>query len=166
MYKHNQKQRKVALHYVKLTNPLTLTAPSHYLKQCWNILNWTLGNKLQWNLNRNLNIFIQENAFENVVWKMATILSRPQCVNFYHFYTSDVFYTDVYYFTFVVPKMYQWQVRNDFNKDVYIYIYILCNFKLDFKKVDQVKGCKWLIQGKNTARTITYNAWNIPCRIT
>ena len=23
---------------------------------------------------------IQENAFENVVWKMATILSRPQCV--------------------------------------------------------------------------------------
>ena len=40
----------------------------------------TLGNKLQWNLNRNLNIFIQENAFENVVWKMAAILSRPQCV--------------------------------------------------------------------------------------
>ena len=26
-------------------------------------------------------IFIQENAFENVVWKMAAILSRPQCVN-------------------------------------------------------------------------------------
>ena len=25
-------------------------------------------------------IFIQENAFENVVWKMAAILSRPQCV--------------------------------------------------------------------------------------
>ena len=24
--------------------------------------------------------FIQENAFENVVWKMAAILSRPQCV--------------------------------------------------------------------------------------
>ena len=53
---------------------------------------------------------------------MVAILSRPQCVNIYHFYTSDVFYTDVYYFTFVVPKMYQWQVRNDFNKDVYIYV--------------------------------------------
>ena len=26
-------------------------------------------------------IFIDENAFENVVWKMAAILSRPQCVN-------------------------------------------------------------------------------------
>ena len=24
------------------------TAPSHYLNQCWNIVNWTLGNKLQW----------------------------------------------------------------------------------------------------------------------
>ena len=42
-------------------------------------------------------------------------------LNIYHFYTSDVFYTDAYYFTFVVPKMYQWQVGNDFNKDVYIY---------------------------------------------
>ena len=59
---------------------VTWPAPSHYLNQCWNIVNWTLGNKLQWNLNRNLFIFIQENAFENVVWKMAAILSGPQCV--------------------------------------------------------------------------------------
>ena len=56
------------------------SAPSHYLNQCWNIVNWTLRNKLQWNLNRNSIIFIQENAFENVVWKMAAILTRPQCV--------------------------------------------------------------------------------------
>ena len=55
-------------------------APSHYLNQCWNIVNWTLGNKLQWNFNRNSNIFIQEIAFENVVCEMASILSRPQCV--------------------------------------------------------------------------------------
>ena len=54
--------------------------PSHYLNQCWNIVNWTLGNKIKWNLNRDLNIFIQENAFENGVWKMAAVLSRPQCV--------------------------------------------------------------------------------------
>ena len=32
-------------------------------------------------VNRNSYIFIQENPFENVVWKMAAILSRPQCVN-------------------------------------------------------------------------------------
>ena len=29
---------------------------------------------------RNLYIFIQENAFESVVWIMAAILSRPQCI--------------------------------------------------------------------------------------
>ena len=57
-------------------------APSHYLNHCWNIVNWTLGNKLQWNLNRNSNIFIQENAFENNVCEMASILSWPQCVNY------------------------------------------------------------------------------------
>ena len=135
---------------------------SAYLHQCWNIVTWTLGNKLLWNLNtlrprqngrhyaddtfkciflkenvrisikislnfvpkspidnipalfkimawrrpgdkplsvammvsllthicvarlqwvnRNLNIFVKENAFENVVWKMAAILDQPQWV--------------------------------------------------------------------------------------
>ena len=55
-------------------------APSHYLNQCWDIVKWALGNKLQWNLNWNSYIFIQEYAFENVVRIMAAILSRPQCV--------------------------------------------------------------------------------------
>ena len=32
-----------------------------------------IGSKLQWNLNRNLYIFTQENVFENGVWKMAAI---------------------------------------------------------------------------------------------
>ena len=56
------------------------SAPSHYLNQWWNIVNWTLGNKLQWNFNRNSYIFIQKNLFETVVWKMAAILFWPQCV--------------------------------------------------------------------------------------
>ena len=34
--------------------------PSHYLNQCWNIVNWTLGNTFQWNFYRNQYIFIQE----------------------------------------------------------------------------------------------------------
>ena len=46
---------------------------SHYLNQCWNIINWTHRNKLQWKLNRNSYIFIQENVFENVVWIMPAI---------------------------------------------------------------------------------------------
>ena len=54
--------------------------PSHYLNQCWNIVNCTLRNKFQWNFNRYLYIFVQENAFENVVWKILAILSWPQCV--------------------------------------------------------------------------------------
>ena len=40
-----------------------------------------LGTKLQWNFNQNSNIFIQENALEHVVCEIASILSRPQCVN-------------------------------------------------------------------------------------
>ena len=54
---------------------------SHYPDQCRNIVNLTLRNKLQWNFNRYSSIFIQENPLENVVWKMAAILCRPQCVN-------------------------------------------------------------------------------------
>ena len=54
--------------------------PSHYLNQGWNIVNWILRNKRHWNLNRNSCILIHENAFENVVWEMAAILSGPQCV--------------------------------------------------------------------------------------
>ena len=37
--------------------------------------------KLQWKLNRNSYIFIPENAFENVIWKTAAILSQPHFVN-------------------------------------------------------------------------------------
>ena len=39
-----------------------------------------IGNKFQWNLDNNMKIFIQENAFENGVCKMAAILYQPQCV--------------------------------------------------------------------------------------
>ena len=59
------------------------SAPSHYLNQCWNIVDWTLRNKLQWNFYRNSNIFIHENALKNVVCEMVSILSRPQCFDVY-----------------------------------------------------------------------------------
>ena len=57
---------------------VTWPAPSHCLNQCWNVANWTLWNKIQWNLNHKSCIFTHENAFENVVGKMAAIFSRPQ----------------------------------------------------------------------------------------
>ena len=53
-------------------------APSHYMNKCGKIVNWIGGNKHQWNSNRNSSILIQENAFKNVVWKMAANLSGPQ----------------------------------------------------------------------------------------
>ena len=53
-----------------------MSTPSHYLNQCWNIVNPNCGNKLQWNSY----LLIQENAFENIVCEMATILPLPQCV--------------------------------------------------------------------------------------
>ena len=40
--------------------------PSHHLNQCWPIVSWTPGDMLQWNLKRNIKLFIDENAFENV----------------------------------------------------------------------------------------------------
>ena len=54
-------------------------APSHFMNQWWTIVNLTLRNKLQWNTNRKLHIFIKENAFENVVCQSGSHLARPQC---------------------------------------------------------------------------------------
>ena len=48
--------------------------------QCSLTVNWTLENKLQWNSNQNTKIFIQGNAFENVVCETAVILSRGRWV--------------------------------------------------------------------------------------
>ena len=50
--------------------------PSHYLNQCSIIVNWTLANIFQWKFNQNTAIFIEENARENVVCELASILSR------------------------------------------------------------------------------------------
>ena len=51
------------------------------MNQWWNIVNWTLWNKLQWNFDQNSCIFIQENALENG-WKMLAILTQHQCVKY------------------------------------------------------------------------------------
>ena len=56
----------------------------HYLNQWCIIVNETLINKLQSNCIPNSNIFIQENAFENIVWKMSAIMSRPRSANLTH----------------------------------------------------------------------------------
>ena len=47
------------------------SAPGHYLNQWLNIVHWTPSKALQWNFNHKSYIFIQENVFEHIVWKMA-----------------------------------------------------------------------------------------------
>ena len=57
---------------------------SHWMYTLWTIKNKKKKKKkniFQWKFNQNITIFIEENARENVVCEMASILYRPQCVN-------------------------------------------------------------------------------------
>ena len=64
----------VVIHWVEWRMYTSVNYPtlsSHYLNQCWGIINWNHMNKLQWNLKRNLYIFIQENALEiSAKWRV------------------------------------------------------------------------------------------------
>ena len=72
---------------------LSWSITSHYLNQYWIIVDLNLGNKLQRNLKWNSFIFIQVNAFKNIVCKMApAILSWIQCVNYTYKKTSHLSY--------------------------------------------------------------------------
>ena len=55
--------------------------PSHYLKQCWHIVDKTLRNIFQLNLIQNPKVSIQKNALRNVVCKISAIFSWPQCAD-------------------------------------------------------------------------------------
>ena len=78
--------------------------------------------------NRNWNIFIQENALENIVCEMASILSRPQCVKAsrHWWYGPTPVYTNLTHWgwdkmafvsqttfsnTFSCKKMYQFRLK-------------------------------------------------------
>ena len=52
-------------------------APSHCMNQYWVIVNWTHRKILQWNSNQNSTIFIEQNAFENVVCSFSPNCRRP-----------------------------------------------------------------------------------------
>ena len=55
--------------------------PIHHPNLLWAIMKWNLSSKRQRNLNRNMNISIQETVLEYVVCTMVAILSRPQYVD-------------------------------------------------------------------------------------
>ena len=73
---------------------------SHYLNQCWIIVNWILRNKLQWYLNQNTKVFIPKNAFENTVWEMVAILSRGRWVKSLHLFIKVVQYYNTFYLSY------------------------------------------------------------------
>ena len=52
------------------------TAPSHYLNQCWDSVDWSLRNKLQWHFTGNRDIFIQE----KMRMKMSIVKRRIFCL--------------------------------------------------------------------------------------
>ena len=54
---------------------VTCTASSHYLNHCWNIINWPIRNKLQWNL-----IGFHTFPFKKMHLKMASAKWRPFCL--------------------------------------------------------------------------------------
>ena len=64
------------MNLVSIGSDKGLSAPGHYLNQCWIIVNWTLRNKIQWNLNQNSKLFFHEHASQNIVCEMAAILPR------------------------------------------------------------------------------------------
>ena len=56
------------------------SAPIHYLNQCCFIVNCALRNKLQWNINQNTKLVINENASEYIVWEMVAIWCQGRWV--------------------------------------------------------------------------------------
>ena len=58
-----------------------LTAPSHFLNQCWHIVNGILCIKLSWNLNWHITRSIQK-CIGKCCLQIWTILSGQQCVSF------------------------------------------------------------------------------------
>ena len=65
MLRRNETPRDLCLnHRGWVTHLCGRSAPCHLLNQCWNIINSNPRNKLQWNLKRNIYIFIHENVFK------------------------------------------------------------------------------------------------------
>ena len=63
------------IHVIKLRHH-GITTTSHCLSQWWLISNWTVRNKIQWDLNQNSMVFSQVNAFQKVVCKIPAIFAH------------------------------------------------------------------------------------------
>ena len=82
MQLHSDPAKNKSVNWVTIgsDNPLSKFGAKSLCKQLLTI-NYTLRNKVQWNSNQNKQIFLEQSAFENVVWKW-----RPSCF-FFFFHT-------------------------------------------------------------------------------
>ena len=120
------------------------SAPSHYLKQCWVIVNWTLKNNLQCNLNQNTKFFIHENASKNVVHEKAAILSggggNKTAAHSIHEFSSNIkrYFIENFINAHSIPMCY-------ICKRVWKLFYILCINNIFQKYHGFVRKSTWLL---------------------
>ena len=135
--------------------------PSHYLNQGWNIVSWTLGNKL-WKPNRNLYIFFQENAFENVIWKMTAIflslnMLKPMMTQFSLGYIYEL----------VQDRRNSSALAMQLHlscTNPWIYKPPECRSRtVKFLQGDTLDECKWSHRVLTTCRNIQYQGWFYIC---
>ena len=73
---------------------------SHWLysqNQWWFDMDWTIKNKGHWNVNHDTRNWFENNAFGNVVCKIAVIECGPQCVNAWK--GTGLIYKEVWFFS-------------------------------------------------------------------
>ena len=103
--------------------------------------NRTLRNKLQWNFTQNKKLFIDENASENIVCKMAAILSRGRWVNTLRPEQNGIRFVDDIFYHVLMKQNYCILIQ--VSLDCYIYFktankIILCDY-------DSVNCTIWLV---------------------
>ena len=70
------------LSYTDVYRIISVMGPSHYLNWYWNVVKWTLGDKLYWKFLIKIHTFaFKKMQFKRSSAKMAAILSQLQCVN-------------------------------------------------------------------------------------
>ena len=105
--------------------------PSHYLNQCCNIFNSNGRNNLWCYLQKNSYIFIQENAFENVVCKVAAILFQLQCVKL----TSSCRHED--------PGIHSNSIGNKFHLICLVSRYLCINLWISLFSINKPQRLVW-----------------------
>ena len=66
--------RRYLAHY----DVIVMSAISPYLNQWWSLVNWTIRNRLQWNMNQDVNLSVKK-WFENVFCKISAIFQVAIC---------------------------------------------------------------------------------------